>query len=273
MIHTEITTRENRLTKWFAFVFLLTVSSRAASLYTETFDSSTAGWYDKDPGKMIVTNVLSGGNPGGAIRGIFAFQAIPIPENDGFIATTNLSAANFLGNYEEVDAWLLGFDFMASNIVPSDLQVHLYSSNNVIRRPLVSAISTTNVWYSFRIPLLAAELGGWEGDTSLFSSILTNVTRVEFRILRQGSISNSPAQFYFLDNIFLSRVPDAVDFTGDQMTWLHLSTGWNYRLEASSNLNEGAWTMIDAFTATTAVYQANVSITNGWRFYRMTSVP
>ena len=136
---------------------------------------------------------------------------------------------------------------------------------------MTNAISTNNVWYSFRIPLLAAELGGWKGDTSLFSSILTNVTRVEFRISRGNNTNNvdSPAQFYFLDNIFLSRVPDAVDFAGDQMTWLHLRAGWDYRLEASSNLNEGAWTLLDAFTATTSVYQASVSITNGWRFYRM----
>lgn len=245
---------------------LLPLHVFAASLATETFFDSTGGWQDRDAGKMSVTNALGGGNPGGCMRGVFQFQMIPFPEDDAFIATGRLASANFIGDYESVDAWLLGFDFMASNIVPSDVQVRIHSgSNTIVKTFTTNAISTTKTWYSFKISLLSAELGGWSGDTHVFSSILTNVTRVEFRITRNGE----NAQFYYVDNVFLDRVPDAVDISSANMIWLHMRNGAHYRFEATTNLNQSNWDLIDSFTATTSVYQADIVATNDWRFFRM----
>lgn len=250
----------------FGFICSCSFSAFSVSLYTETFFDSTGGWQDRDAGKMTVTNILIGGNPGGALRGQFQLQGgPPFPDNDAFIATGRLSSASFIGDYTEVDAWVLGFDFMASNVVPSFLQVQLYSESNVITRLLTSAITTNNVWYSFRLSLLAADLGGWAGDTALFSSIMTNVTKVEFNLTRNAEGTQS----YFLDNIFLDRVPDAVDITATNMIWLHMRSGQNYRFEASTDLTSTAWTTLSSFTATSSVYEVSVPPTNSWQFYRM----
>ncbi len=250
-------------------VMLLSLPIRAASLYTEPFTTSNGGWTNRSPlpTAMLVASVTNVGNPAGSLRGVFAEEQTPSPVNDGaFVATGHLASASFIGNYSEVDAWVLGFDFMASNIVPSDLRVRIYSATNIITRTMTGAITTNGVWYSFRIPLLSPELGGWGGNLPQYFNIMTNVTRVEFYLVR----NNTGTQFYFLDNVFLDRLPDAVDITANDLFWLHMRIGANYRLEATTNLNDGAsWVPIESFTATSTVYSVTISTTNAWRTYRM----
>ncbi len=237
----------------------------AASLYTETFIDSASGWQNRASGAMTVTYGATDGNPGGGLRGSFA--ATPFPPFDGaFVATGNLASANFIGNYDEVDAWLLGFDFKAGEIPPDKLQVVLYSGSYYIYRNLGSLVTQTGVWYSFRIPLLDPFANGWVFDEVEPPpvDIFTNVTRVEITVTREDVV----AQSYYVDNIFLDRVPEAVELSPTHVLWLHLRNGVNYTLQGNSSLS-GAWGAVSNFTATSSVFQAEVSGTNNWLFYRM----
>ncbi len=237
----------------------------AASLYTETFFDSASGWQQKTPGAMNVSFGVADGNPGGGLVGSFA--ATPFPPFDGaFVATGNLASANFIGNYEEIDAWLFGFDFMAGNVQPDKLQVYLYSGTNYIYRNLASQVAQTGVWYSLRLPLLDPFSNGWVFDSVAPPpvNIFTNVTRVEIAITREGPSAES----YLIDNIFLDRLPEAVEVSSTNVLWLHLRNGVGYTLEANSSLS-GAWGAVSNFTATSSVFRAEVSGTNNWQFYRL----
>ena len=242
----------------------------AASLYTETFDTTTGGWQDRDPGKMVVTNVLAGGNPGGCLRGRFPFQDPVFPQDDAFIAVGLLSTTNFMGDYEEAEAFMLGFDFMATNIVPSEFRVQISSDTNTIQRFLTSVISTTAIWYSFRMSLLASDRENWSGDTDQFEEILSNVTRVSFQITRNDVMQQS----YYLDNVFLDRLPDAAQITGQevdapQIAWHNLRTNESYRIEGCVDLSQSEWYLVESFTATSSMHYTEYSTTNAFMFYRM----
>lgn len=260
-----------RVSLW-CWLSLLTGPVLAASLYTETFsDGNTAGWRAQNS-FMIVTNITDGGNPGGALRGSFdAYFGIPPPPPlTSIMATGDFNTANFMGDYKEIDAWVMGLDFNAVDILPGDFIVLIYSgSSNVISRELKSYVTQTNTWYSFRLPLLASNLGGWGGDVALFDSIMTNVARIEIRLSRTDLVEFSPAQAYLVDNIFLDRVPEAVLMTDTNQLWLHMRNGAEYRYQAANELPAGSWTDLATFTASNAVYSVTVPATNDWRFYRM----
>jgi len=251
---------------WLILALLVPSASFSASLYTEIFSDSTGGWQDRSSFGLTVTNSL-GGNPDGCLRGFFDAQFGPPtpPFEDAFIATGNLASASFIGDYDDVDAWLLGFDIMASNIVPVGFEVFIHSGSNFINRSMTNLLTVTNTWYSFKIPLLDASSGGWSGNTSQFGSILANVSRVEFRVTR----NNTGAQSYYMDNIFLDRLPDAAEITSQDIIWLHLRNGSKYRHEAVTDLSQPVWNVLDSFIATNSVYQINISTTNDWRFFRM----
>lgn len=249
----------------------VSLSTRAASLYTETFSGSTGGWQDREIALMSVTNVLAGGNPGGCLSGSFPFEPIPSPAPDAFMATGALATASFVGSYSDADAWLAGFDFRANQVVPSTngLQFILRSGSKFIYRPINNQVNVTGQWYRFRFPLLDTQLGGWLGDTADFSSILTNVTRFEVEITRNGS----DPQTYLLDNIFLDRLPAAVALGmstgGVEVTWLHMRAGETYRFEAASDMNQGGWVVVSNVVATGGAQVLTHETTNVFQGYRV----
>lgn len=239
-----------------------------ASLYTETFTDSASGWAGVALNPMTVTNSMLG-NPGGSLQGSFSATPFP-PLNGSFVATGHLASANFIGDYTEAGAWLLGFDFMAEHIVPSDLRVEIYSSSNFIYR-IVYQLNfqdvawETGVWYSIRIPLLSAATGGWLEDIDQFNTIMTNVSRLEIVVFRQTAM----AQTYYVDNIFLDRLPIAVHMTESNLEWSHFRNGEDYRFQASSDITSPNWFDLGSFTATGSVYNVAISATNAWQYYRM----
>lgn len=233
-------------------------AARGASVYTETFDTSTAGWQDRDPGELVLTNETATGNPGGCLRGTFAFAGgIPPPESDAFQATGRLSSANFIGDYSSAGVSLLGFDFRATNIAPSALELRLTSIGpgytSLVFRSFSSTNLAINTWYSYAISLRDTASGQWLGNTNDFSAILTNVSKVEITIQRFGS----SAQNYLLDNVYLAALPEAsaqASETGAvQVTWSNLRTDESYRADAAGAL-DSTWTTLSTFTATGSVH-------------------
>ena len=255
-----------------AAVLLTATSSRAASLATETFTSSTGGWQDRDVDKLNVTNLTVGGNPGGCMSGTFPLVTVPSPPKvDAFMATGLLASANFVGNYTEVEAYLLGFDFRANDNLPgaNGLRVKLISGANSILRRLDTLITATGVWYSIRVPLVDPQVGGWENDIGQFSAIMSNVTRLEIELIQEGT----GQQTYLVDNVFLDRLPEALSVVsttnGVDITWLNLRNGVNYHMDVASDLVQPDWSAVSNITAASSVWVANYSSTNTAILYRL----
>jgi len=271
-----LTIRSGRIKRLLGVLFMVSVCGTlrlsAASIYTETFDTTTGGWQDRDVGKMAVTNLLTGGNPDGCMRGMFQELGVPPPppEVDAMIATGTLASAAFIGDYVESDALMLGFDFKANNVLPSFARLNLYSGINGVFKEFTPLITVTGLWHSVRMSLQSAEIGGWGGDTLLFFSIITNITRVEIELTRSGESQ----QAYLVDNFFLDRLPEAIDMfestaTGRNILWFQLRNGAPYRVFASPRLVPQAWSTVEAFTATSSIHQTVHSTTNEMLFYRI----
>ncbi len=198
-----------------------------------------------------------------------------LPKVDAFVATGQSASTSFVGNYADVEAYLLGFDFRANDVLPgtNGLRVNIISESssatNKILRRLDSMISATGVWYSLRVPLVDPQVGGWENDIGQFSVIMSNVTRLEIELIQEGTGQQS----YLVDNIFLDRLPEAVSVvstnSGVDITWLHLRAGVNYRMDVASDLIQPDWSAVSNITAASSVWVANYSSTNAAILYRV----
>lgn len=232
---------------------------------------------------MTFTNLAAGGNPGGCLSGAFPFALTPPPgQNDAFAATGLLASANYVGNYSDIEAYLLGFDFRANEVWPQDtnstpdfLRVNIISAsssatNKIYIRVPSPTIATNGVWYSFRLPLVEPQLGNWLGDTGQFSSIMTNVSRLEIEITRD---SDQGSRTYLVDNVFLDRLPEAASVLSStdsvDITWLHLRSGVNYRMDVATDMVQPDWSAVSNITAASSVWVAKHSTTNTANLYRV----
>lgn len=163
---------------WFiiGYIYLAAYAAlHAASPHTETFNASLQGWQERGYAypvitnqvvtnefdevftnfytniftnlNMAVTNLTSGGNPGGCMKG--TFEALGFPDlngqSDAFIATGELASANFTGDYDTVDALLIGFDVMPQETTPSVLQLRISSGTNSIFHGFVDRLAAFSV--------------------------------------------------------------------------------------------------------------------------------
>lgn len=219
---------------------------------------------------MTVTNLATGGNPGGCLRGIATADAFAI-EPGTFMATGYLATANFVGDYSAAGVELLGFDIRTLYVPdPASVAIKLSSGASSVSHDISDRIASSGTWYSVRLPLVGPFVAGWYGSTNLFANIMTNVTRVEITIARHSSL----ARTCFLDNIFLDRLHNAteaspVDTNDVLLTWNNLRIGDRYRLEAAPQITTNAWTELSAFTATDSLYQVHVNSTNLSSCYRL----
>ena len=231
-------------------------------------------------GNLTVTNQVGGGNPGGCLQ---ASYTPPPPGNpspppvgpDALVATGLSSTANFVGNYSDVEAFLLGFDFYAANFVPTNTnktyyRVNLISGTNYFQHRFDDRITSTGVWHRVRTSLMSPELGKWTQVNGGFSSLITNVTRVEISIELTQVDSN---EAYRVDNIFLDRLPAAVALSmvtsGVDVTWLHMRTGDTYRFEAAKDLVQGDWEVVSNVTAIGGEQVLSHGATNAFQGYRV----
>ena len=180
-------------------VAVLSLTSPAAYFYTETFDSSTSGWVDRDLGKMAVAFNGDIGNPAGSLGGTFSSQPFPSPQVDAFRATSAASGMAFVGDYNAVSG-LTGFkfDFYSSNTLPSAVSVRIGNGTNIFSFAVAPQIISVGSWYTVGVPLTYQQ--GWFGGTaSQFTNVLANVTFVDIEINRNGT----SRQAYYVDNFRL----------------------------------------------------------------------
>jgi hypothetical protein len=253
-------------------MLLLAVSARAAGLYTETFEGSAGGWGGEAGSSMTVTNAATGGNPDGCLLGSYAaIFGPPPPGSQAWVATGAVEAAAFTGDYVAAGAQLMGFDFLAADVLPSAAFLDIYSGTNLpIRHSFQERILHTGAWHAIRISLASPQAGQWVGNTLKFSDILANVTRVEILLTRNGG----DAQVYRLDNIFLDRLPEAADpmtaATGSvTVAWQSLRTNDDYRVESATNLLSADWVTRETFAATSSVHAFTFPATNALEFLRI----
>lgn len=257
-----------------ALVITLQGSLYAASFYTETFEGSLGGWQDRDAGKMTVSYTNNLGNPTGCILGRFSLQQIALPQTDAFIATGAVNTVNFVGDYHAAGVELIGFDFIALNVIPASARIEITgrigeTQTDYVARFFTSALVGTNIWHSFRYRLTSPSDGGWTFGTNNFYQIMTNVVSLQVQISRSGE----SAQTYLLDNIFIDALPAGGGATAasntPQIVWNNLRTNEVYRVEASPDLVVPEWTVIATITAQTSTVTTDYPATNDYRFFRM----
>lgn len=252
----------------------LTLNAFGASLTTETFEVSAAGWGSLSTNLTLsVAHTNSGGNPGGALSLVLP-QASFLPVSDALAATGGPAAAAFLGDYTSVGAELLSFDIRAETMVPETnaLTVRLHSGTNIFRRTYDNLILATGVWYGVRLPLHDPRLGGWTNEIGPpnFEALNTNITRLEF-VFRQSQLS---AQRFRIDNIGLEALPRAqtsADSTNTvTITWTPLRAGRAYRMEtAENNVISWSWSNSTSFVATSSTHSLTVVAAPSGSNYRL----
>lgn len=240
--------------------------ARAAQLYTEPF-ATAAGWIGTGSWQSF-------GVSNGTLAGVLP-PSVPFPATGSFVATNASSSGNFVGNYAVAGARVIGFSFLASDILPSDLTFKWRGGTNNLAyfRGGLQNFMTTGTWYTFTFSLASKEAGGWQGSsTTNFTTALQNVTWLEILVTGQGAAS----QRYAVDNVFIDTQPDVnVAWNGTtpvEVIANRLRTNAVYRLAASTNLLDGiAWTNLPVFTATnrTQVCPDATDTNATMRFFRL----
>lgn len=239
---------------------LLPVGALGASVYTETFDSDTGGWFSSNTSLSSTTQVLRASIPAytgpGGDTATYRISAIGIS-----------GSTNFVGDYRASGIGLLGFDFRAVNATPSTFVISLRGASNSVQKILTSSVSATGTWYSFRFSMQSAALGAWGGVTGDFDQIMMNVTSLSFSIVRRLTTAEN---FHF-DNIFLDRLPASTAAEPAQVEWSHLRTGEVYRVDVATNLAASpvVWNLVTNFIATNNVFSLPLNTTNENAFYRI----
>lgn len=196
----------NRIVQLFIVMLSLVLPVSAGFIFTETWDSSDAGWTSSGTG-LSVSHSGTFGSPLGSLLGSFGAQGIPSPESGSFYADSTASGSAYTGNYwsdlGNFYGWSL--DFYAEDILPSSLFMRFGDGVNTYQANLLSQVSAVGNWYTLLTPGLTFGPSGWLGAGGLggLSNALASVQWLELRLDR----NQESGQTYYVDN-FLHRSDD-----------------------------------------------------------------
>lgn len=215
--------------------------ARAAVIQTEDFTAGAAGWISSGSLVMTATN--------GTLQGAFAAQGFPMPESGSLAATNTSSDGAFAGNYPAAGIQLVGFSFMARDVLPSAALIRWTGPSAGFFRSFASAITQTGVWYRLAFSLRSKEAGNWIGGTAgAFGEGLAEVRSLEIQLTRTGMA----AQRYELDDVFVDALPAGAcvhSNNGTQVLWSSLRPDTAYVVEATA-APDMPWEQAGALTAT-----------------------
>ena len=215
--------------------------ARAAVLHAEDFADGANGWISSGRLTMSATQ--------GTLQGTFAAQGFPMPESGSFVATNTSSGGAFVGDYPAAGLQLVGFSFMARDVLPSAALIRWTGPTSSFFRSFASAITQTGVWYRVAFSLRSKEAGSWIGGTAeAFGEGLTDVRSLEIQLTRTGMA----AQRYELDDVFVDALPAGActhATNGTQVLWSSLRPNTAYVVEAAAT-PDMTWEEAGAFTAT-----------------------
>ena len=236
-------------------------AATGAERYTERFNSSLSGWTNQG-------HIVWGQTNGYAVTQ-FNAQGVPFSESSSFIGNTNASLGRFTGNYSGSDVELVGFKFLAENVLPTVLTFEIKRGANVFFQSLQNYVISTGVWYSFNFSLESLNNGGWIGGNETdFTNTLSDVQQLAVRVQRTGT----PRQVYRVDDVYLDRIPAGSAMPTEGLTrWSNLRTNQLYNVEITDELLKNRWTNIHSFVATSNLEEyMDPSATNATtRFYRL----
>jgi hypothetical protein len=183
-------------------VFAACRVSAAIILASESFDTSSSNWGDRDPLKMIVDFAVGSGDPAGSLHGSFASQGSPSFESDAFraSASSNSSGGAFTGNLRlsYTNFTDVRFAFYAADVLPSTFIFRIGDGVNTFSYNVKPQLNAAATWTTVDVPLTYG--GGWIGGSAAqFLNIFNNVAFVDVQVGR----NNTGAQNYFLDNFSL----------------------------------------------------------------------
>ncbi len=173
----------------------------AAVYYVESFTDDSAGWEDRDAGKMLVAYSSDTGNGPGSLSGYFEAQDVSLPEIDAFRISTTSSAGSFTGDYwadlPSFSSW--SFSFYAVDVLPSFLMVSFDAGGTLFNRLVTTQVGGIGQWYTVTVPL-SYDVNWFGGSAAAFSGGLSNVGYIDIQLSRSGS----DEQTYRLDNFGVS---------------------------------------------------------------------
>jgi len=193
------------------------MTTKAASVYTETFTVGSNGWHWIPPSTSWQGSITGGyasvtANP---------FTGFPPVFNRAILSSTNtpvVSGGAFTGDYQVAQIARMGFKYWASNFAYNDAleptptqitsKVTLRWGNASNAYYKVFEPSATGVWYTFEADVRCYEEGGWLGSHATnFQATLLNVEFVQIEVEGQGSASfGGKVNTYLIDDIFIDTV-------------------------------------------------------------------
>jgi len=248
-------------------MFALWASEAGAAVLTnETFTFGANGWQ----GSLSLGNG-SWSYTGGAARITFNDTTpISIPDTGTLSNLAGATSGSFTGDYVNAGINLIRFRFYAPSELPSGVTLLWGGLSNIYFRHFT--VSQTGVWYDLHASLASSGHGEWnalQGSLSNFYTVLQNVQFVAIHVARSGV----QKQHFVIDDVSVARQPAASMIThGDHLgatVWGDLITDVHYQVEASTNLIEPTWDIIESFTATSIVHQISHPENMNAIFYRM----
>ena len=218
----------------------------AAEIHLESFAADSAGWTN--------SGALTVGATNGFLLGRFAAQTIPAPGTGAFVATNGSSGGAFVGDYPAAGIQLIGFAFMAQDVLPSSAILRWHGPTSSYFRSFAASILQTGVWYRLAFPMESRAAGRWQGGgEELFALDRADVKSVEIQVSRSGTT----AQRYGVDDVFVDVLP-----TGSigpaasdvHLFWTALQAGTVYAVETAAQPG-GPWTETARLAATDRVQE------------------
>jgi len=163
------------------------------------------GWHEASGWASVSGTTL--GLDGASLGLRFPAQPVALPEIDSFVADGGSSGGLFVGDYVSGSntAHSIAFDFLAQTVLPSALwflfQGSSGGSTNTFMVSVGQGAQATGEWCRITVPL-RFEATNWITSASAgdFSNALTNVEKLEVRVVRSGT----QPQLYALDRFSLT---------------------------------------------------------------------
>jgi hypothetical protein len=251
-------------------LFLFVSTGFSAAEYTEEFDTDESGWTTSSPFGLPLTYVGADQNIQVTLNQFSG--GFPDPTKYLLQANTNASGGAFSGDFTAAGVNYISVDFMAEDIIPSELILRISSGQSgTYFVNLTSRIPAVGEWVHFAIDITSQSAGFWFGGTDPYLDVVTNVVSVAFLLVE----NNTGTQRFRFDNIALERIPVATDLqiTASNeavITWDYLTPAASYTVEAAASPLH-AWTDIGSFTPTGSVtnFTDSAASTLQRRVYRL----
>jgi len=255
---------------WVCFVLavIFPLSAQSARITNETFAGGANGW--------MGTTVFGSGQwsfTGGTARIKFN-TGFAFPDSATLSNSASASSGAFTGNYDQAGINLIGFSFLAPQIVPSGFVILEWGGSTSIYQKGFT-VSTTGVWHNFAMSLSDQAKGQWttiQGSINDFTAARQSVSFVTIRVTLNGVMFHE----FLIDNIFLAGQPGISNyvFSGGSIFSMHmneLQSNLTYHVEAAPDVT-GVWTFAQSFIATNRIQTVNITNSAPQQFWR-TKIP